>query len=53
MNIGGSESRYGSDLMAEMLRAMDIKYAAINPGSTFRGLHDSVVNHLGNNSLQP
>lgn len=40
--------RYGSDVMADMLRMLDIKYAAINPGSTYRGLHDSLVNYLGN-----
>ncbi len=41
-------SRYGSDVMAQMLRELDIDYAAVNPGSTFRGLHDSIVNFLGN-----
>ncbi len=43
-----SQARYGSDLMADMLRTLGIEYAAINPGSSFRGLHDSIVNHLGN-----
>ncbi len=43
-----SQARYGSDLMADMLRNLGIKYAAINPGSSFRGLHDSMVNYLGN-----
>ena len=50
MNSGDSQARYGSDVMADMLRLLDIKYAIINPGSTFRGLHDSIVNHLGNNN---
>ncbi len=35
--------------MADMLRMLDIKYAAMNPGSSYRGLHDSIVNYLGNN----
>ncbi len=39
---------WGSDVVAEMLRRFDIDYVAINPGSSFRGLHDSVVNYLGN-----
>jgi acetolactate synthase-1/2/3 large subunit len=39
---------YGSDQLAELLRGLGYKYAFINPGSSFRGLHDSVVNHLGN-----
>jgi thiamine pyrophosphate-dependent acetolactate synthase large subunit-like protein len=33
-----------------MLKALDIEYAAFNPGATFRGLHDSIVNHGGNRS---
>lgn len=43
-----AKAEYGSDLMAEMLRALGIDYVAINPGATFQGLHDSIVNHLGN-----
>jgi thiamine pyrophosphate-dependent acetolactate synthase large subunit-like protein len=31
-----------------MLRALDIPYVALNPGASFRGLHDSLVNRLGN-----
>src|SRR3990172_1059551 len=49
MNRSNSQARYGSDVMADMLRLLDIDYAATMPGSTFRGLHDSIVNHLGNN----
>jgi thiamine pyrophosphate-dependent acetolactate synthase large subunit-like protein len=43
-----SEERWGSDVIADTLRAMDIPYLAVNPGASFRGLHDSLVNHLGN-----
>lgn len=39
---------FGSDVVAETLRALDIPYIALNPGASFRGLHDSLVNHLGN-----
>jgi len=39
---------YGSDLVAALLRRLDIPFLAINPGASFRGLHDSVVNYLGN-----
>jgi len=39
---------WGSDVVAEMLRRLGIKYVCINPGSSFRGLHDSLVNYLGN-----
>jgi thiamine pyrophosphate-dependent acetolactate synthase large subunit-like protein len=39
---------WGSDMVAELLRRLGIKYVCINPGSSFRGLHDSLVNYLGN-----
>jgi hypothetical protein len=37
------EARYGSDVAADTLRALDIPYIALNPGASFRGLHDSLV----------
>jgi thiamine pyrophosphate-dependent acetolactate synthase large subunit-like protein len=43
---------WGSDVVAEMLRRLGIKYVCINPGSSFRGLHDSLVNYLGNDDLK-
>ena len=42
---------FGSDVAAEMLRALKIPFIALNPGASYRGLHDSLVNHLGN--VQP
>ncbi len=39
---------WGSDAIADLLRALDIPYVALTPGASFRGLHDSLVNHLGN-----
>src|SRR5215471_3032094 len=39
---------WGSDAIAAVLRELDIPYAALNPGSSYRGLHDSIVNYLGN-----
>ncbi len=41
-----------SDALAEVLRNLDIPYAALNPGASYRGLHDSLVNHLGNQRPQ-
>ena len=48
--LPGAEPRmgWGSDVVAEMLRRLGIKYVCVNPGSSFRGLHDSLVNYLGN-----
>ena len=39
---------WGSDIAAEMLRRFGIPYISLNPGASYRGLHDSLVNHLGN-----
>ena len=39
---------FGSDAIAAAVRALDIPYVALNPGSSYRGLHDSLVNYLGN-----
>ena len=41
-------TRYGSDVVVDLLHAQGIRYASLNPGSSFRGLHDSIVNHGGN-----
>ena len=42
------DALFGSDRLADLLKALGYEYAFINPGSSFRGLHDSVVNRLGN-----
>lgn len=41
---------WGSDAMAEVIRDLGIPYMTLNPGASFRGLHDSVVNYLGNSA---
>ena len=43
-NAGG----WGSDQIAALLRSLDFEYIALTPGASFRGLHDSLVNYLGN-----
>lgn len=48
----GPKSRWGSDRLAELLCALDLRYICLNPGSSFRGLHDSLVNELGNENPQ-
>ncbi len=42
-------ARYGSDLIVDLLKQYQIPYVSLNPGSSFRGLHDSLVNYGGNN----
>jgi len=43
---------WGSDVIAETLRDLKIPYIALNPGASYRGLHDSIVNFLGNEMPQ-
>ena len=43
---------YGSDVVVEELRRLGYRYLPLNPGSSFRGLHDSVVNFAGNERPQ-
>jgi thiamine pyrophosphate-dependent acetolactate synthase large subunit-like protein len=49
---GANAPGFGSDIVAETLRALDIPYIALNPGASYRGLHDSIVNYLGNETPQ-
>ena len=43
---------WGSDAVALMLRELKLPYVALNPGASYRGLHDSLVNLLGNTEPQ-
>lgn len=45
---GSGTRTWGSDYLAQVMSALDLKYVALTPGASFRGLHDSLVNHLGN-----
>jgi acetolactate synthase-1/2/3 large subunit len=40
--------RPGGDFMVDVMKTLDFEYVAANPGSSFRGLHESLVNHGGN-----
>ena len=39
---------WGSDVIVEQLSRLDLSYVALVPGSSYRGLHDSIVNFGGN-----
>jgi thiamine pyrophosphate-dependent acetolactate synthase large subunit-like protein len=43
---------WGSDYLAQVIKALELKYVALTPGASFRGLHDSLVNHLDNTDPQ-
>ena len=44
----GTTRRWGSDVIVDMLHRYELPYAALNPGASYRGLHDSMVNYGGN-----
>ena len=46
-----ADPEYVSDAIAELLGAMDFGYVFLLPGASYRGLHDSLVNH--NRNLNP
>ncbi|HUJ50402.1 MAG TPA: thiamine pyrophosphate-dependent enzyme [Bryobacteraceae bacterium] len=42
--------RPGSDFMLDVIKSLGFEYVAANPGSSFRGLHESIINYGGNKS---
>jgi len=46
------EAEYGSDVMVDMLERLGFDYITLTPGSTFRGIHDSLINHGRNHKPQ-
>src|SRR3569623_2138728 len=50
---GAQDTRvWGSDVMADAIRNIGLDYIALNPGASFRGLHDSLVNNNDNREPQ-
>jgi thiamine pyrophosphate-dependent acetolactate synthase large subunit-like protein len=45
---GTLDGRPGSDYMVDVLKALGIEYVASNPGSSFRGLQESIATYGGN-----
>lgn len=45
---GSVADGWGSDRIVRLLRELESPYLCFNPGASFRGLHDSLVNCLGN-----
>ena len=42
--------RPGGDFMVDVIKSLNFEYVASNPGSSFRGIHESIVNY-GNNKM--
>lgn len=47
-NVPEEYTKYQSDVIVDLLHHYDFEYVAINPGASFRGLHDSLINYGGN-----
>jgi len=50
--LGKPQMKWGSDVVAEVARRLNLKYIALVPGASYRGFHDSIVNYLGNTNPQ-
>ena len=44
-----AEKRWQSDVIVDLIKQFGFPYIALNPGASYRGLHDSLVNYGGNN----
>jgi acetolactate synthase I/II/III large subunit len=44
-----AERRWQSDVIVDLIKQFGFPYIALNPGASYRGLHDSLVNYGGNN----
>src|SRR5258708_9008020 len=42
--------RPGSDFMVDVIKSLGFEYVCANPGSSFRSLHESLLNYGGNKS---
>jgi len=51
-NLAKPQMKWGSDVVAEVTRRLNLKYIALVPGASYRGFHDSIVNYLGNENPQ-
>src|SRR5512138_2477005 len=40
--------RPGGDFMVDVMKTLGFEYVAANPGSSFSGLHESLLHHGGN-----
>ncbi len=45
---GKDKPQYQSDVIVDLLHEYELPFVALNPGASFRGLHDSLINYGGN-----
>jgi acetolactate synthase-1/2/3 large subunit len=50
VQVIGNNQRGGSDFMVDVFKSLGFEYVCANPGSSFRGLHESIINYGGNHA---
>jgi len=50
VQVMAADERAGSDFMVDVFKSLGFDYICANPGSSFRGLHESMINYGGNES---
>ena len=51
MPLTGTNQEYRgwqSDVIVDLIKQYGFEYITLNPGASFRGLHDSLINYGGN-----
>ena len=48
VQVLGSGERPGADFMVDVLKSLGFDYLCANPGTSFRALHESIINYGGN-----
>jgi len=43
--IKKSDKKWQSDIIVDLIKQYGFKHIALNPGASYRGLHDSLVNY--------
>ena len=46
--LGHNQRAWQSDVIVDLIKHYELPYITLNPGASFRGLHDSLVNYGGN-----
>ncbi len=48
VEVLAATERPGADFMVDVLKSLGFDYLCANPGTSFRGLHESIINYGGN-----
>ena len=43
--VSPTRDRWASDVIVDLMHMYDLPHASLNPGASYRGLHDSIVNY--------